>query len=182
MKSRILVFGAPGSFSEKLADQLSSDLGLEYLNLFDLFPLPEKVHQHENNPELFESLTQLLKGKQSYLFHGSLIRLDLANEEFFDQVIFTHAPRLERISNLREKHLRQDGEKILEEGTREFRLFNQKMYWASQYDQGGMDRESKILHDDFCRKTNLTVHRFRAYQDARWSEQYEILLNEVRST
>lgn len=182
MKSRILVFGAPGSFSEKLADQLSSDLELEYLNLFKLFPLPEKVHQHEKTPEFLESLAQLLNGKQSYLFHGSLIRFDLAREEFFDQLVFTHAPRLERVSNLREKHLQKDGDKILEEGTREFRLFNQKMYWASQYDQGGMDRESKILHDDFCRKTNLKVHRFRAYQDARWNEQYETLLSEIRSS
>ena len=42
---------------------------------------------------------------------------------------------------------------------KEFKIFNRFMYWVSQFDQAGIDRESKILHQKFLNSISITIFR-----------------------
>ena len=152
--SNILIFGAPGSGVSTLVNNLADQLKWPVKHLVVKHTPPDSGDPIPIDKTEFLELRSLLSSNTGHLIEGSpcLQDWDLQN---IHRVIYIRTPRITRLQRLREREIKLQGQKILEEGLREFKVFNRFMYWVSQFDQAGVDRQSKILHQNFL--TQLKV-------------------------
>ena len=154
----LIVFGAPGSGVSTLCQNLSKTYNFHYVTLRNKCQPPDSGDPLPLENQEFEKLKQQLQKTKGYLIDGSPCLLDL-NLRDLDGIIYVTTPRIERLKRIREREVAAQGEKILKEGCREFKVFNRYMYWISQFDQAGIDRESKILHEKFLNSTTIPILR-----------------------
>ena len=162
---RILVFGAPGAGSSTLGAELGIHFKWSHLDLCDFFSIPAKeFYPRPNNDQEIESLLESLQQKPEWIFSGSVSSLDLEIESLLDGVIYLQLRRPARLQRLRERETARLGNEVTDPTHKGFKRFNQYMYWASQFDQAGMERESKILHESWLRNLSVPVMRMDASQ------------------
>ena len=154
----LLIFGAPGSGVSTLSEKLSAKLDVPYIKLHNEQKPPDAGDPTIISEEVFVQATNNLK-KKGYIIDGSPCLLSWQLERL-NGVIYLITPKLERLQRLRNRELTSQGADILKEGCRPFRVFNRYMYWVSQFDQAGVDRESKLLHQKFL--SSLSIPIFRA--------------------
>lgn len=159
----ILVFGAPGAGSTTFAQELAAKVQLPCHDLEDFFSAPKKEFyprpQVESETERFY---KTLKEQSQWILSGSIALWDTEITELLHGVIYLQMIRTKRLQRLKEREIQKHGEKIADSSTKEFKSFNQYMYWASQFDQGGLERESKILHENWLSKRECPVLRLDA--------------------
>lgn len=154
--SNILIFGAPGSGVSTLVNNLADQLKWPIKHLvMDQIPPDSGDPKPIDKAEFFE-LVELASSKTGLLIEGSPCLQDWDMQDI-DGVIYVRTPRINRLQRLREREIRLQGPKILQEGLREFKVFNRYMYWVSQFDQAGVDRQSKISHQSFLTKLKIPL-------------------------
>ena len=159
---RILVFGGPGAGSSTLGLELSTRIDLPLLDIADFFSIPPKeFHARPQSPEEEQKFQDALGGKR-WILAGSIASWNSQAEPFFDGVIYLQLRRTLRLTRLREREIQRLGEEVTEPSHKGFKRFNQYMYWASQFDQAGMERESKILHENWLRNLAVPILRLDA--------------------
>lgn len=154
----LLVFGAPGSGVSTLCKNLSKALNFQYVSLGNRCEPPDSGDPISINDQELAKLQRQLQETKGHVIDGSPCQLDFSTEEL-DGIIYLMTPRVQRLQRIRDREVAVQGEKILEEGCKEFKIFNRFMYWVSQFDQAGIDRESKILHQKFLNSISIPILR-----------------------
>ena len=154
----LLVFGAPGSGVSTLCKNLSKALNFQYVSLRNRCEPPDSGDPISINNQELAKLHRQLRETKGYIVDGSPCQSDFSTREM-DGIIYLMTPRVQRLQRIRDRELAAQGERILEEGCKEFKIFNRFMYWVSQFDQAGIDRESKILHQKFLNSISTPILR-----------------------
>ncbi len=154
----LLVFGAPGSGVSTLSERLSDTLNLPCIALHTNQTPPDAGDPIPIPKEEYTELINQINAKKGYLIDGSpcLLNWELGK---LDGIIYLMTPKLQRLQRLREREIASQGIDILKEGCREFKVFNRYMYWVSQFDQAGIDRESKILHQKLLNSLSIPIFK-----------------------
>ncbi len=152
----LLIFGAPGSGVSTLCEKLSSKLQFSSIILQNRSEPPDSGDPILIGPQELIQMKQQLQETKGYIIDGSPCLMDWSLDEL-DGIIYLRTPKIQRLQRLRTRELASQGQGILKEGCREFKKFNRFMYWVSQFDQAGVDRESKILHQKFLNSLRLPL-------------------------
>ena len=154
----LLVFGAPGSGVSTLCKNLSKALNFQYASLRNRCEPPDSGDPISINNQDLAKLQRQLRESKGHIVDGFPCQSDFSTGEM-DGIIYLMTPRVQRLQRIRDREVAVQGEKILEEGCKEFKIFNRFMYWVSQFDQAGIDRESKILHQKFLNSISTPILR-----------------------
>lgn len=154
--SNIIIFGAPGSGVSTLTENLSAHLKWNLYHLTSKSRPPDSGDPLQIEKAQLDQLQMQISSNAGCLIEGSpcLLNLNLSN---VNGVIYVQAPRIQRLKRLREREMKLQGSVLLDEDSREFKKFNRYMYWVSQFDQAGIDRQSKILHQRFLNSLDIPL-------------------------
>ncbi|MDX1776621.1 MAG: hypothetical protein R3297_08560, partial [Desulfobulbales bacterium] len=83
----------------------------------------------------------------SWFLSGSLCHWGDFTRRFFDLVVFLWVPAEIRLARLRARELQKYGEIILDPDSNEHKSHQLIMQWASAYDTGGYNMQSRKQHE-----------------------------------
>ena len=147
---RVLVTGASGSGTTTLGRALSRELEVAFFDADDYFWVPtEPPYQQQRDPSARLSLlvADLAKVPQS-VTSGSVINWGGELEDSFSLIVFlTLQPEL-RLARLREREVARFG-----------RADSKFLEWATQYDEGSVDVNSRTGDERWLTKRSSPVLR-----------------------
>lgn len=150
MKNVIHIFGASGSGTTTLGQQICDELGFVFIDIDDYFWLPTDPQYTHKRPreERISMLRDAINKASNIVISGSLV-------DWGDELIplFTLAIRLETNTEVRMERLeKRERDRF---GTRidvcgdMYQNHMRFMEWAKSYDTGGLDMRSKAKHDEW---------------------------------
>jgi len=175
---RILIFGGPGAGANSLARELAEQLRLTHFDLREIFTerqdhyLP--VAKNEDEQKDFENRLNETPG---WVLSGPICQWGENLTPLLEFVVFLKIARKIRLERWKGREILSRGENCLQEGSREFRIFNRFMYSAGQYDQAGPGRDSKIQHEIWLSKIQTPVLKLEG--DASVQEWAERILEKI---
>ena len=150
MVYRIHILGASGSGTTTLGRALAARLQCPHFDTDDYFWLPTDppfTHQRERT-ERQQLLMDDLTAHDAWALAGSLCGWGDMAIPLFELVVFLWIPHDRRMTRLRRREHERFGERILPGGD----MYEQSqafLAWAAAYDEGGMDRRSRQLHEQW---------------------------------
>ncbi len=151
MAQRIHIFGASGAGTTTLGHLLSIRLGVPHLDTDDYFwaesVIPYTVKREENErAELLKSELQRFPG---WVLSGSLCGWGDLAIQLFTLAVFLWIPEELRISRLKKREVDRYGTEALLPGGWFHENHEDFIAYASEYESGGLDTRSRLLHDQW---------------------------------
>lgn len=172
MKNRIHIFGASGSGTSTLGQELSKRLPHVNFDSDDYLWI-EKFTEQRKPPERLHLLTQDLSEYNQWILSGAICGWGNALKSNFDLVIFLYVPKELRLHRLKERELHRYGKDVLPGGC----MYEQSktfLEWASLYDEAGLEVRSKKLHEKWM--SDLTCPVLRIEGNNSISERVNLVL------
>lgn len=161
MIHRIHIYGASGSGTTTLGKALSSKLGCHHFDTDNYYWIPTDPPFQEKR-ELQERqglLKRDLKNKSEWVLTGSLCGWGDIFMPIFDLVVYLWIPMYIRMNRLIEREEIRYGREAISEGGKMYDVTKTFIEWASQYDTGGIEVRSRVLHEKWMNKLKCPVVR-----------------------
>ena len=145
---RIHIVGACGSGTSTLRAHLARLLNYKFFDTDDFFweqtPIPFSVKRPI--PERLGLMQETLSQQHSWVLSGHLVRWGAEVVPAFTHVIYLYLPDEIRIPRIIKREQARFGHRIQVDGDMHQAHLGFMVY-AKQYEQGGMDIRSKLLHE-----------------------------------
>jgi adenylate kinase family enzyme len=157
--NKIHIFGASGSGTTTLGLALSKKLGIMHFDIDDFFwektdpPFQKIVEKEIRQKKLYDAL----QSYDNWVLSGSLCGWGDFIIQHFTLVIFLYVPNTKRMVRLLVRETKNHGEEIKNEGHPMYKIHQDFMAWANQYDTGGLEMRSKKLHEEWMKKLNVNL-------------------------
>lgn len=157
---KILIFGASGSGTTTLGEQLAERTGFVHLEVDDYYwratepPFQEKVPLAERT----EKLTKDFKKYADVIVVGSLVNWGEQWERAFDLAVFIYLDPEIRMARLEKREFDRYGDKLLTDRQTQHRSAEFKQ-WAKKYDDPDFTGRSFQVHNDWMKRLNCPVLR-----------------------
>ena len=177
MKKHIHIFGASGSGTSTLGNELSSYLPHHTFDADDYFWSKKFTIQREPKERL-ELLKNDIQPHEQWILTGAVCGWGDELKPLFDLVIFLAVPSEIRLQRLKEREIERYGEEILPNG----KLFEQSkafLEWASLYDTGGTNVRSLALHEQWMSSLTCPILRIEGKHTVK--ERLDIVLKYLKS-
>lgn len=173
MINKIHIFGASGSGTSTLGRELASVLSRKWYDSDDYFWLEKYTKIREIDVRV-SLLKKDLDNNSQWILSGALCGWGDIFMDYFDLVIFLYTPEKTRMDRLYNRELQRYGDSILPGGSmyEESKAF---LNWAAQYDKGGLEIRSKVLHEEWMSGLSCPVLRIEGEQNVK--ERVDIVLN-----
>ena len=155
---KILIFGASGSGTTTLAQEIEKHTDFVHLDVDDYYwkktepPFQEKIPHVRRN----KNLKIDFKKYKNVVVSGSLVSWGKEWETSFDLAIFIHLDNKERMDRLYQREKQRYGEKLLTDKNIQQ---NSKAFleWANQYDNPYFDGRSLKIHTNWIKLLQCKV-------------------------
>lgn len=168
MAHGIIVFGASGSGTTTLAGELARVLNFTHFDADDYYwrktdpPFTAKREREERIALLKADIAQ----SGSFVISGSMCDWSDSFEPFFDLAVLVETPTEVRIERLKKRELEHIGERILPGGDM-YDNHQSFLKWAAQYDDGGLDKRSRAMHEEWMKTLPCPVIRVDGTADCK---------------
>ncbi|WP_350289284.1 AAA family ATPase [uncultured Croceitalea sp.] len=155
---KILLFGASGSGTTTLGNEIGKRTNFKHLDLDDYYwkktipPFQEKIPLAERN----KNLKVDFKKFENVIVSGSMVSWGKEWETAFDLAIFIQLENKERIERLKRREIERYGEKL---ATNNIIQQNSKAFleWADQYENPNFDGRSLKVHNEWIKLLDCEV-------------------------
>ncbi|KZS38335.1 hypothetical protein AWE51_17410 [Aquimarina aggregata] len=177
---KIHIFGASGSGTTTLANQLEQRFGWKHLDADDYYwkktnpPFKEKIPLQERNIKLLNDF----KAYDSVIVSGSMVSWGKEWEKAFDVVIFLYVPPKIRMGRLQHRELERYGE-LLEDNEDIRKNSKAFLKWAQQYDNPIFEGRSLNVHMRWLEKLECQILKIEG--DTTVEERIDLVLNKLCS-
>lgn len=161
MIKRIHILGASGSGTSTLAEALEKELGFRHFDTDNYFWLPTDPPFEKKRPaeDRIRMIVEDISGADKWTLSGSLCGWGDVLIQYFDLIVYLWIPMEVRILRLIEREQIRYGKEAIEKGGARHSSFKEFIEWASQYDSGGMEIRSKVMHKAWLSSLECPVLR-----------------------
>ncbi len=157
---KILLFGASGSGTTTLGNEIAKRTNFKHLDADDYYwkktipPYQEKIPLSERN----ENLKAHFNTYKNVVVSGSLVSWGKEWETAFDLAVFIQMENTKRMERLKKRESQRYGEKLL---TDKKTQQNSKAFlaWANQYENPNFNGRSLKVHNNWIKLLNCKVIR-----------------------
>ncbi len=155
------ILGASGSGTTTLAQAVSARYGHRCLDIDDFYWRPTDPPFRTSRPvaERLELLGEAMAASPAWVLAGSLCGWGDPLIEHLDLVVFMVVDRHVRLERLRLREARRFSPEALAPGGRMHDAHRVFLDWAAEYDDGGPDMRSRILHESWLQTLPCRVLR-----------------------
>ena len=175
MKKRILIIGASGTGTTTLGKRLSTELGIPFIDLDDIFWIDSEIPftKFRNTEELRMLVNLEIYSKDEWIISGdpSLWNVDIENKISF--VIFLEAPTEIRIPRLEKRFNDNYGIESRVDGNLTFENHKEFIDWTKQYDIGGVTGRTREKQESWISKLKCKVYKTNS------NKELDLLTNDV---
>jgi adenylate kinase family enzyme len=177
---KILLFGASGSGTTTLGNEIEKRTGFKHLDVDDYYwkktnpPFQEKIPLTERN----ENLKLDFKKFDKVVVSGSMVSWGKEWETAFELAVFIRLENSERMKRLKKREAEHYGEKLLTNEKIQ-RNSNEFLEWANQYENPNFKGRSLKIHNDWMEMLDCKVIRLNG--ETELSKNVEIILNETKT-
>jgi adenylate kinase family enzyme len=162
VEHRIHIFGASGTGTTTLGGVLGERLRIPHFDTDDYFwapsDVPFSVIRKRNDREAM--LRTALESSDSWVLSGSVCDWGDFAIPMFTLAVFLYVPREIRMKRLRKREAERFGEEALKPGGYMHDNHRAFIEWAGQYDAGGPDMRSLVMHEEWMKELPCEVLRF----------------------
>lgn len=157
---RIHILGASGSGTSTLAGAMAHELGFHHMDTDAYFWAPsDPPFTVKREPEeRIRLMREEMKIHSKWVLSGSLCGWGDVFTPDFQLVVYLHIPPQVRMRRLMEREIQRYGDEI-KPGGRAHEQHKVFLAWASQYDEGGMEVRSRVLHESWLAELTCPVLR-----------------------
>lgn len=177
---KILIFGASGSGTTTLANEIETSTDFKHLDADDYYwkktnpPYQIKIPLNERN----ENLKIDFKKFENVIVSGSMVSWGKEWETAFDLAIFIRLENTERMERLKKRENQRYGEKLLtdkkiQKNSKEF------LEWANQYENPNFEGRSLKTHNNWIEMLDCKVLKLNGA--AKLSKKVEMVLDEIKT-
>lgn len=161
MAKKIHIFGASGSGTTTLAENLARELKISHFDTDNFFwlktdPPFQKIRKLTERQEI---LSQALDSTDVWILSGSLCGWGDFTIPMFDLAVFLWVPPEIRLQRLKKREIKRFGEDINNPDNPQYQSHLEFMQWAAGYDSGDLNMRSKHMHEDWILKLSCPVLR-----------------------
>lgn len=158
-KNNVLhIFGASGAGVSTLGKAICDRYGYFHCDVDDYFWLPTDppFTTKREVPLRLQMLEEAIAEHQRCVLSGSLVEWGDPLIPHFDLAVYVHTPSEVRLKRLEQREYQRFGERIrfggdMEEEHKRF------LAWAAEYDDGGMEVRSALLHREWSKQLPCPV-------------------------
>lgn len=181
MINRIHIFGASGSGTTTLGKALSSELGFQHFDTDNYYWLPtDPPFQQKREIQQRQELLKRDLYNNSWILTGSLCGWGDIFIPLFDLVVFLWIPMEIRINRLIQRETERYGKEAISKGGKMHGASNAFIEWASQYDTGGMEIRSRLMHDKWMEKLQYPVVKLEG--DLTVEERVRVVVERIKGS
>lgn len=181
MINRIHILGGSGSGTTTLGKELSKRLMWPHFDTDNYFWLPTEnpFTQRRNVNERFDLMRNDLVSHEKWILTGSLCGWGDIFIPYFDLVIFLWIPDEVRMERLKQREKERYGKEV-DVGGKRYEESIKFLDWASQYDSGGMEIRSKVLHEKWISDLKCPVLRIEGDIESTVADRADKVIEHVR--
>ena len=159
LPDRVHIVGASGSGTTSLAVTISKQHGHRHLDTDDFFWLLTSPPYREIRPRdvRLALLKDALSQSPRWVLSGSLCGWGDPLIPEFELVVFLAVPTPIRLRRLREREVERYGRHALASGGAMHQSSVEFLEWAGQYDAGGPEMRSRVMHESWLAALSCTV-------------------------
>lgn len=178
---KIYLFGASGSGTTSLGQDLSNVLTYPHFDADDYYWIPTKppFQQKREREERIAMLAQDLTQNEDWILSGSMTSWGEKFIPLFDLAIYLSIPKEIRLARLTKREGNIFGEAEIKPGGKWHRHFNEFIEWASRYDEGGLGIRSKTLHAEWMKTFSCPILRIEG--DVAREERVQRVLEKIKN-
>lgn len=177
---KILIFGASGSGTTTLGNEIGRRTNFKHLDVDDYYwkktdpPYQVKIPLLTRNANLKYDFKKFEK----VLVSGSLVSWGKEWETAFDLAVFIRLENTERMKRLKKREEERYGAKLI---TDEIIQKNSHAFlvWASQYENPNFDGRSLKVHENWMERLSAKILRLNGVSDLK--KNVALVLNEINS-
>ena len=177
---KILLFGASGSGTTTLGNEIEKRTDFKHLDVDDYYwkktnpPFQEKIPLNQRN----ENLKADFNKSENVIVSGSMVSWGKEWETAFDLAIFVRLENSERMKRLKKRETERYGEKLLtdkkiQENSKAF------LEWANQYENPNFDGRTFKAHNNWIELLDCKILRLNGAN--KLISNVEIILNEIKT-
>ena len=177
---KILVFGASGSGTTTLGDEIEKNTNFVHLDVDDYYwektnpPFQKKVDLAKRNSQLKKDVNTF----DNVIVSGSMVSWGQEWETAFDLAIFMRLENNERMKRLKNREIERYGKKLLtdkqlQESSKAF------LEWANQYENPNFKGRSLKVHLDWLELLDCKVLKLNGENDL--ADNLEKVLQEIKN-
>lgn len=157
---KILIFGASGSGTTTLGENLAGKLGYALLDADDYYwektdpPFQDKVPLAQRN----QALTADFERFENVIVSGSLVSWGEHWKTAFDLAIFLYLPKAVRMARLESRESERYGGRLAADPTTALKV-KAFLDWAARYDDEGFKGRSRTMHLHWMKTLTCPVLR-----------------------
>ncbi|MDT0608137.1 AAA family ATPase [Croceitalea rosinachiae] len=177
---KILLFGASGSGTTTLANEIEKRTGFKHLDVDDYYwkktnpPFKEKIPLTQRN----ENLKVNFNNFENVVVSGSLVSWGKEWEAAFDLAIFIWLENTERMRRLKKREAERYGEKLFTDKTIQL---NSKAFldWASQYENPNFNGRTLKVHNNWIELLDCKILRLNG--EIELNSNVKKVMNEIKT-
>jgi len=177
---KILIFGASGSGTTTLGNEIEKNTDFKHLDVDDYYwkktnpPYQIKIPLIERN----ENLKTDFKKFENVVISGSMVSWGKEWETAFDLAIFIRLENTERMERLKIRETERYGEKLLTDSNIK-KNSNTFLEWANQYENPNFKGRSLKIHNNWMKMLDCKVLKLNG--ETELSKKVEIVLKEIKT-
>jgi len=177
---KILVFGASGSGTTTLGNEIEKNADFKHLDVDDYYwkktitPFQEKIPLTERN----KNLKSDFKKNENIIVSGSMVSWGKEWETAFDLAIFIRLENKVRMERLKRRETERYGEKLLTD-----KKIHQNsiafLEWANQYENPNFSGRTLKVHNKWTELLSCKV--LRSNGETELKKNVEFIMNEIKN-
>ena len=177
---KILIFGASGSGTTTLANEIETKTDFKHLDVDDYYwkktnpPYQEKIPLTKRN----ENLKADFEKYKNVVVSGSMVSWGKEWETAFDLAIFIRLENTVRMARLKKRETQRYGEKLLTD-KKILKNSNEFLEWSNQYENPNFKGRSLKIHNNWIEMLDCKILRLNGATEL--SNKVEIVLNEIKT-
>lgn len=160
---RIHIFGASGSGTSTLGQELADRLSIRFLDADDYYwQQTDPPYTLKNPPSgRVSGLLSAMKTVDSWVLAGSVVSWGDAFIPLFTHAVFMTLPRDVRLQRLRQREKQRYGDRIDKDGDMH-EASTAFLDWAALYDTAGPEVRSLVMHEAWMKRLGCPIVRVQS--------------------
>lgn len=178
---KILLFGASGSGTTTLGNEIEKRTGFKHLDIDDYYwkktipPFQEKIELTERNENLKVDFNKF----ENVIVSGSLVSWGKEWIKAFDLAVFIRLENAKRMERLKKRETERYGKKLLTDSEIQQ---NSKTFleWANQYENPNFNGRSLKIHNNWI--TLLDCRVLKLNGEMKLTKKVETVIGKIKTT